>query len=108
MTTLINTPCYSLDQRRDVLEETSLHFHAWAISLVPSGVEIRAGKLEAVVASERAAERHPFFHWEMVMAASGQVGRCVRLRSERKQIAEKCTSRQFGLNVRNGIRSVII
>lgn len=27
---------------------------------------------------------------------------------ERKQVAEKCSSRQFGLNMRNGIRSVII
>lgn len=108
---LINTLYYSLDQSGDVLEETSLHFHAWAISLVPSGVKIRAfycRKLQAVVASEHTAEWHPFSHWEVERAASRQVSQCIRLHSESKQIAKKCTSRQFGLNMRNGIRSVII
>lgn len=79
-----------------------LSYQAWK-----SG-PLSARKLPADVDSDRAAERHPFFHGQMKMAASRQVRRCIRLRAERKQIAEKCTSRQFGLNMRNGIRSVII
>lgn len=59
--------------------------------------------------------QHPSFHWGVQMAESRQgcegqdgVRQCIRLHSERKQIAEKHSSRQFGLNMRNGIRSVII
>lgn len=70
-------------------EETSLCVRSEAISLVPSGTEMRAGKLQAVVASERAAEWHGSFPGKVERAASRQVRRCIRLRSERKQIAEK-------------------
>lgn len=70
---LISALCSSLDQHGDVLEEASLHFDAWAISLVPSEMEIRARKLQAVVASKHAVEHHPFFHWKVEMAVNGQV-----------------------------------
>lgn len=70
---LISTLCYSLHQHGNVLEEASLHLDAWAISLVPSGMEIRARKLQAVVASKHAVEQHPFFHWKVEMAVNGQV-----------------------------------
>lgn len=70
---LISTLCYSLDQHGNALEKSSLNFHTWASSLVPSGMEIRARKLQAVVASKHAAEQHPFFHWKLEMAVSGQV-----------------------------------
>lgn len=36
-------------------------------------------------------------HGKVTMAVSRQVRACIRLHSERKQIAEKCTFRQFGL-----------
>lgn len=46
---------------------------------------------------EHGAEQHPCFPGKVTMAASRQIRGCIRLQSERKQIAEKCTSRQFGL-----------
>lgn len=86
-----------------MLEETSLHFHTWATFLVPWGRKPApggAGRLQAGAGSSRPRR---------LRSGCGQTGPSVRWAAcGGKQIAEKCTARHFGLNVSNGIRSVII
>lgn len=96
--------CHPLYQCGDVLEETSLHFHSWATSLVPSGLEIRAREPQA--ASEHSSIPAPMEKWQWLWA--GRSGDALGCTQRESRLQKSALSGSLDLNMRNGIRSVII